>query len=464
MLSNAAKPKDAPVKSSPAPDAGAKDSALSADKNGGATSPLLHSSLSVSFYRAFERVSGGTATKRGLVEALGRRGFTYRDPRLSSLFDKLHEYGAGDILTPQAFADATEGNAPLIDKILNGDLVVPDFERFADKVGEIYARTRNVRLGRPASYIPQLERANPEHYAVSICTTDGQRFSVGDAGVPFTAQSLCMAINYCLALELNGEENVHNHMGREPGGFGDDDAFTARRLPRNPFTVAGGIMACSLVKPHDSLAQRFEYVIDVYADLAAGWRPGFNNSVYRSEKECADRHFAAAHAMRAAGVFPPRTDIGDAVDFYLQSCSVELNADALSVIAASLANGGSCPFTGARAFSPETTRRCLSLMHSCGLYGYSSEFAYAVGLPAKSGASGAVMLIVPGVMGAALWSPPLDECGNSARAVAFCKDFSHEFRLHHCESSKNALLRGSGNDAANILAEESTTARKVHTA
>lgn len=99
---------------------------------------------------------------------------------------------------------------------------------------------------------------------------------------------------------------------------------------------------------------------------------------------------------------------------------MEANCDIMSIMAATLANGGICPITDEKVLRPDSVRNVLSLMHSCGMYDYSGQFAFKVGLPAKSGVSGAMLIVVPNVMGICTWSPPLDPLGNSCRGLQFC--------------------------------------------
>ena len=106
----------------------------------------------------------------------------------------------------------------------------------------------------------------------------------------------------------------------------------------------------------------------------------------------------------------------------------------LSVAAASLASAGVCPLTEDPVFAPGTAQSCLSLMSSCGMYDFSGEFAFTIGLPAKSGVSGAVMLVIPGLMGICVWSPRLDEHGNSVLGIEFCRKLVAAYNVHVFDS------------------------------
>lgn len=298
-------------------------------------------------------------------------------------------------------------------------------------LAELYERQRSLGEGKVASYIPQLAKADPEHWAVAVCLPDGTQAAWGDADVPFCLQSVCKPSNYCLALEAHGEDRVHRHVGFEPSG----QVFNAltlnpRGLPHNPLINSGGIMCCSLIEPEKPLNERFETIADFWHRLS-GTRPGFDNAVYQSERQSADRNRALAHFMREQGAFAPNTDLEATLELYFQSCSLTLTARHLAVAAATLANGSVCPTNPDTALlAPRTLRDCLTVMATCGMYNFSGEFAFRIGLPAKSGVSGALMVVVPGVMGLALWSPPLDNFGNSVRGVSFCRELVERVPLH----------------------------------
>ena len=184
-------------------------------------------------------------------------------------------------------------------------------------------------------------------------------------------------------------------------------------------------MSCALtlqlIQPTNNLAEKYDFLFKRLHRMAGYEFLGFNNSVFLSERETADRNFAMGYFMKENNSFPPNTDLRQTLDLYFQSCSLEVNTETMAVMGATLANGGTCPTTGEKILKSYDVRDVLSLMYSCGMYNYSGEFAFKVGLPAKSGVSGCVLLVVPNVMSVALWSPPLDSLGNSVRGIQFCK-------------------------------------------
>jgi glutaminase len=193
-------------------------------------------------------------------------------------------------------------------------------------------------------------------------------------------------------------------------------------------------MSGSLIRKGASASDRFDYVMGKWKELSGNQKVGFDNAVYLSERQTGDRNFALAYFMREKGGFPEGVNLLEILDFYFQCCSIEVTSKTMSVIAATLANGGTCPLTGKQVFRPDYVKDCLSLMASCGMYDFSGEFAFRVGIPAKSGVSGAIMLVVPNLLGLVLWSPRLDELGNSVRGIDFCKRLASRFKLHSFDS------------------------------
>jgi len=306
-----------------------------------------------------------------------------------------------------------------------------DWTTFVETTSEVFHAMKGIETGMVANYIPQLAKVDPSYWAVSVCTVDGQQINLGDTNVDFCIQSCSKPITYCLALEERGETSVHQHVGREPSGRG----FNAYKLnhsglPFNPMVNSGAMATAALVAPKASMAERFDIVQNAWKRLGGNRKVGFDNATYQSEKKTADRNFALGFLLKESGVFPSGTSLEETLDLYFQCCSIAMDTETLGIVAATLANGGVCPLTGERIFSERTVKNTLSLMYSCGMYDFSGEWAFSVGIPAKSGVAGAIMVVVPGVMGACSWSPRLDKHGNSVRGIAFFRDFVERFDFH----------------------------------
>src|SRR5262249_17244889 len=286
------------------------------------------------------------------------------DPRIAEALTGLKTAdGASKQIDFGQFKALARHNSSLIKRAVEGNLAVPDFPALTSDIDQMYAELLAVRSGAVADDIPQLRRVEPEQLAIAVCTVDGQRFSIGDATTAFCLQSVSKTVNYCLALDEHGSETVHKHVGREPSGRSFNElALNPKGLPHNPMVNAGAIMTCSLIRPADDVADRFDHVAATWRRLAGGRRPGFNNAVYLSERATADRNFALGYSMRENGAFPPGTDLTTTLEFYFQSCSIEVDAEMLAVAAASLANAGVCPLTEDPVFAPGTVQSCLSLM------------------------------------------------------------------------------------------------------
>ncbi|MDX2001650.1 MAG: glutaminase A [Chitinophagales bacterium] len=389
-------------------------------------------------FNALDLDSSGLVPLSRMLKVLKDIGIKSDDPRIKlSIFSNLEQGIIEDRkLTFDDFKEIIkQSKGSLISDAIQGNLEIPAFKEFTNKIKSIFEKTKGVTDGKVATYIPQLGRVNPEQYAVSICSVSGQRESFGDADKFFCIQSISKPVNYCLALEELGEEFVHKHVGREPSGISFNSlSLNKQGLPHNPMINSGAIMTCSMVKPQLEMADRFDYVLDTWTRLCGGLPAKFNNSVYLSERQTADRNFALGYFMRENKAFPDNTNLIDTLEFYFQCCSIEVSSDALSIAAATLANGGICPITGERIFKPDTVKNCLSLMYSCGMYDFSGEFAFTIGLPAKSGVAGGLMIVVPNLLGMAVWSPRLDAHGNSVRGLEFCKELVKDFNFHNYDS------------------------------
>jgi glutaminase len=376
---------------------------------------------------------------RALGDALASAGLLPDDPRLAVFHEAIASCPDDRPLETATLLETlrstststTAATLGLVERARSGRLIVPDFAGFSVDLRDIFDKTRPLEEGEVATYIPQLARVSPKHWGAAVCTVDGQRWGAGDTDIDFTAQSCMKPVNYCIALEEHGEEVVHQIVGREPSGRGFNElTLNKENRPHNPMINAGAIATCSLIRKGAPVADRFDHVMEQWRRLAGGRKAGFSNAVYLSEKEKGDRNYALGYFMKEKRVFPEGSDLLAILEFYFQCCSIEATCERMALVAATLAGGGICPLTGERILRPSTVRACLSLMSSCGMYDFSGEFAFSIGVPAKSGVSGALMVVVPNLLGLCTWSPRLDSLGNSVRGIAFCKELVSRFNFH----------------------------------
>jgi glutaminase len=282
--------------------------------------------------------------------------------------------------------------------------------------------------GRVATYIPELGQADPNTFAIAVATVDGEVFSIGDAAHAFTIQSISKPLVYGMALEERGKDVVLAHVGVEPSGnpFNSVSVDPRTSRPFNPMVNAGAIVTTALLDASDP-GERLARILDTFGNFA-GRELSIDEAVFASERATGDRNRALAWLMRSFGML--ENDVHEVVDDYFGQCSVLVTCRDLAVMGATLANDGENPITGKRAIHPQHVTNVLSVMSTCGMYDNAGEWLYNVGLPAKSGVAGGVLAVLPGQLGIGVFSPPLDDQGNSVRGVRACERLSHELQLH----------------------------------
>ena len=275
--------------------------------------------------------------------------------------------------------------------------------------------------------IPQLADADPDLCGIALVTVNGEVRASVDADVPFSIQSAVKPFLFALALH-DTDRAALGRIGIEPTG----EAFDAIKLktgtgrPPNPMVNAGAIVTSSLVEG-DGVDGRIARIIAGLSAFA-GRTLEIDDDVARSEHLLGDRNHALAHLMRSEGTLNVEAD--DAIAVYASACAVLVDAEALATMGATLAAGGVNPRSGERVVSRDVARDVISVMATCGVYDGSGRWMREVGVPAKSSVSGAIVLSVPGVLGAAVVSPPLDERGTSVRGHRASDALSADLGLH----------------------------------
>jgi glutaminase len=298
--------------------------------------------------------------------------------------------------------------------------------------------------GRVADYIPELAKADPEWFGISVVTVDGQVIEIGDYRQAFTIQSISKPFVYGLALERHGREQVLTKVGVEPSG----DAFNSIVLdeisnrPFNPMVNAGAIATTDLIEGKD-LTERLNELLNMFRRYA-GSQVHVDTAVFMSERTTGHRNRAIGHLMLNFGMISPRVE--ETLELYFHQCSLLVSCHDLAVMGATLANGGVNPLTGVRAIEERFVKDILAIMYICGMYDFSGEWAYTVGLPAKSGVSGGIVAVVPGKLAIGVFSPLLDARGNSVRGIKVCQELSRKFGFHIFDSaaSPKTMFAGSG--------------------
>ena len=287
--------------------------------------------------------------------------------------------------------------------------------------------------GALADYIPELAKADPASFAISLVTVEGAVYEVGDSRQQFTIQSISKPFTYAWILDELGHEAVEGRIGVEPTGdtFNSISLDPATGMPLNPMINAGAITAAGLVA--ESRGESAEAALLTAYGKWAGRELAVDEDVYSSERDTAHRNRAISHLLLGSGAI--RVEPETALDLYLRQCSVLVDARDLAVMAATLAKGGVNPVTGELAASADSVTKTLTVMTTCGMYDAAGQWFYDVGLPAKSGVGGGIIAVLPGRLGISVFSPLLDAHGNSVRGVAVCCQVARDLNLSLLRSS-----------------------------
>lgn len=281
--------------------------------------------------------------------------------------------------------------------------------------------------GELATYIPELANVDPDGFALSIVTTAGNVYNFEEVDTRFSMQSISKIISLIMALNDNTIHDVFEKVGTEPTKYKFNSLIPIDDKPSNPLINAGAITTASLIVGKD-VDEKFERVLNMVKKLSDSEKIKFLEEIYSSEMETTDVNRSIAYYLRSKKIFS--LDAEEVLDLYIRNCSIGINATELAHLGAVLANGGADLVTGDEMISRETVKIVLAQMASCGMYEESGEFLLNVGIPSKSGVSGAILGIVPGKCGICTYSPRLDESGNSVRGKNLLKILSKDLNLN----------------------------------
>jgi glutaminase len=276
----------------------------------------------------------------------------------------------------------------------------------------IHARVKPlIGEGKVASYIPELANVSPQHFGMAIVDLQGKVYSVGDATTPFSIQSISKLFGLTLAFHLRGD-SIWQHVGREPSGNPFNSLVQLEReqgKPRNPFINAGALVVTDMLCTRYANAETA--LMEFIRKLANNPAIRYDQKVAASERRTSDRNTAMAHFMKSFGNMS--NDVDKVLDAYCKHCAITMSCIDLARSVTFLANHGAIPWSGEQVLDKSSAKRINALMLTCGTYDAAGDFAFRVGLPAKSGVGGGIVALVPGECGICVWSPALEESGNS---------------------------------------------------
>lgn len=280
--------------------------------------------------------------------------------------------------------------------------------------------------GKVADYIPELGKMDAKAIAFSVVDKNGKVFNTGDVSKKFTMQSISKIISLMVAVNEKGETHIFDKMGY----FGSDKPFNhfsnleTTGKPLNPMMNAGAILTTSLISGDGE--KPFLKILDMVRYITKNSSIEYNKSVYESEKSTGHRNRGMFYIMKNSGLISGNED---QLDNYFKQCSIELTAEDLAKIGYFFAN--QCVrFDGDATYkNADMAKLVESQMLTAGMYEFSGEYSRTVGLPSKSGVGGGITVSVPGKIGIGVFSPALDQHGNSLAGYHMILDLAKQYGL-----------------------------------
>ncbi len=333
-------------------------------------------------------------------------------------------------LTPESTSSA----------VSTGHLPLPEYIR--ELIREAFERFKSVDGGAVSTVYPALQRTNPELFGISLRGTDGAEYSVGDALSSFTIMSVSKPFVFALICQEEGVEASREKLGVNATGFSFNSVISFELNPQrvtNPMVNSGALATTSLA-PGSSTEEKWAFIHEGLSRFA-GRELTLNDEVYASASVTNHRNRGIASLLH--GYERLYADPMETTDLYTRQCSLDVTANDLGVMGATLANGGINPVTGERVVAEEVCAPVLAVMATSGMYETSGDWLYEVGLPGKSGIGGGIVMVSPGKGSLGVFSPLLDAAGNSVRGQLVARFLSERLGLSLFVSAPEARLSGS---------------------
>jgi glutaminase len=290
-------------------------------------------------------------------------------------------------------------------------------------LNQIYTIVKNQgNLGEAASYVPELAKVNVDNFGIHLSTIDGEEFGVGNWQDKFSIQSISKVLTLCLAYKILGKR-IWERVGVEPSGNAFNSLVqleTNKGVPRNPFLNGGAMVICDMLI--SELGNAEEEFLSFIRSLNSNAQINYSNVIFNSEKSVGYRNIALCNFIKSFGNI--KNDPNVVLDFYFRICSIEMSCQELSNTFLFLADDNFRTSENDRVLSMSQAKRINDIMQTCGFYDESGEFTFKVGLPGKSGVGGGIVAIHPDKYCISVWSPKLNEKGNSYRGMRFLELFT----------------------------------------
>ncbi len=297
-----------------------------------------------------------------------------------------------------------------------------DYQRIIDLIYKEVSAMEDP--GQLANYIPKLAEVNPNQFGIHVSTLEGMKYGAGDYQQKFSIQSISKVLS--LSMIYNKlDAHVWDRVGVEPSGRAFNSLSQLEDevgIPRNPLINAGAMVICDLIISHFENPE--DDLLEFVRSASRNSTITFNPEIASSEKKVGFRNRAMVNLMRSFGNI--RNDTEQVLDLYFSLCSIEMTCEELSRTFLYLANDGKDPFSGNELLNLSQSKRVNAIMMTCGFYDEAGEFTFRVGLPGKSGVGGGIVAVHPDDYAIAVWSPRLNEKGNSFKGTKFLEMFTTE--------------------------------------